>query len=987
MDIGFVTSGLQFSGNSLATRAMGGAETALISMARCFAARGHNVKVFCECDDPGFHDGVQYNHRSQFITQSAVMPFDVLIASRWPTFLAGPSIAGLRVLWLHDMPADMKEMMPTLWQTDLLLGLSKFHIDKYVAAEEGLAPHFWQTRNGIDLELIKANIKPKVKNKVIFTSRPERGLHYLLGEILPRLISAEPSIKLHFCTYDLAGAMELPEDVKHIHDTCERLAAKYPSNAISMGNLPKAELYQQMSSAELLLYSTDFPEISCLSLMESQACGTPAVTTDAFAISETLCSDAGIKLQGFPRDKGYVDKFVVETLRLLNEPTLYAEKAAAGKKWIEDQRYTWTQIAEDWEKKFEEMFAVRMENKPAICQEMRRTHNLVAAEIMANKHGLTAEAEEAKQEISELSNRDYDPGDVVNRYAMAKDKFFKTMQLIDMHREQRPVTSFLEYNCDDVSLGIAFKARNRDARVVLLAEDAEIADRLLMYAEQSGVEVEVTQEVASGDQFDVVHIGNHICMQRDPQSFLDRVMSRYLVDNGTLSFSSVFGDERQRLGEPARYLWNFDAGDLNAMFVSEGNCFNLAFHDGRKRPVYEHIHGCWLGVLDKTNKLGKVPIADKFDRRTRPYQKLAVVMIAKDEEEWMPVSLGSIKNIADRICVVDTGSSDGTIEVARNYGAEIIEEPFDNFSSSRNTSIDMAKGADWLLQLDADEKLVYPHMARKYLHTTIFESFIIRQNQLILDSDTSAHDIPIRLWKNREHYRFTGLIHEHVENVLEKPFDDEVLPCLILPDVDIAHYGYTTENDRRWKCSRRNMALLVRDIEENAPKGRMLTWALVVRDFINVVKWRIEKQGRPEFGSYEHEMLQACVTVYHHYFADGVHKYSEIAHAAYQDALTILGACGLGYGEIAHPPFQMHFALGGGVGGFDPKKQVEPESVWFLSEEEFQNFLTNRGARLIVGMGINTMENCKEALTFKKPENLLSFPDVAGLLKRAVHEI
>jgi len=61
--------------------------------------------------------------------------------------------------------------------------------------------------------------------------------------------------------------------------------------------------------------------------------------------------------------------------------------------------------------------------------------------------------------------------------------------------------------------------------------------------------------------------------------------------------------------------------------------------------------------------------------------------------------------------------------------------------------------------------------------------------------------------------------------------------------------------------------------------------------------------------------------------------------------------------------------------------------VWFLSEEEFQNFLTNRGARLIVGMGINTMENCKEALTFKKPENLLSFPDVAGLLKRAVHEI
>jgi hypothetical protein len=183
------------------------------------------------------------------------------------------------------------------------------------------------------------------------------------------------------------------------------------------------------------------------------------------------------------------------------------------------------------------------------------------------------------------------------------------------------------------------------------------------------------------------------------------------------------------------------------------------------------------------------------------------------------------------------------------------------------------------------------------------------------------------------------------------------------------------------------MNLLVRDISESAPKGRMLTWALVLRDFINIVKWRLEKQGKVEQGSYEHELLQACITVYHHYFSDGTHKYAEIAHSCYQDALMILGACSLCYGDLIHPPFEVRFALSGGVGGYDPKKTVEPESVWFLSEEEFQNFMTNRGARLITGLGVNTEENCQEALTFKKPKNLLPLPDAAGLLKRAVHEI
>ncbi|MMZ54370.1 SPBc2 prophage-derived glycosyltransferase SunS [compost metagenome] len=84
---------------------------------------------------------------------------------------------------------------------------------------------------------------------------------------------------------------------------------------------------------------------------------------------------------------------------------------------------------------------------------------------------------------------------------------------------------------------------------------------------------------------------------------------------------------------------------------------------------------------------------------------LSVCMIVKDEEALLPRCLDSVRNIADEIIIVDTGSSDRTKEIAREYTDLIFDYEWSNdFAAARNESIRFATGK-WVLVLDADEYL------------------------------------------------------------------------------------------------------------------------------------------------------------------------------------------------------------------------------------------------------------------------------------------
>jgi glycosyltransferase involved in cell wall biosynthesis len=88
--------------------------------------------------------------------------------------------------------------------------------------------------------------------------------------------------------------------------------------------------------------------------------------------------------------------------------------------------------------------------------------------------------------------------------------------------------------------------------------------------------------------------------------------------------------------------------------------------------------------------------------------KLSVVLITQNEETNLPRTLESVQPLVrdgrGEIIVVDSGSTDRTLEIARSFGAKIFPEPWKGFAAQKNSAIDKASG-EWVLQLDADEAL------------------------------------------------------------------------------------------------------------------------------------------------------------------------------------------------------------------------------------------------------------------------------------------
>ncbi len=95
----------------------------------------------------------------------------------------------------------------------------------------------------------------------------------------------------------------------------------------------------------------------------------------------------------------------------------------------------------------------------------------------------------------------------------------------------------------------------------------------------------------------------------------------------------------------------------------------------------------------------------KRKKKTRTAERIALCMIVKDEEANLERCLKSVRGLVSEINIVDTGSADDTVRIAKRLGADIREEQWnDDFSHARNISLGMAR-ADWILALDADEVL------------------------------------------------------------------------------------------------------------------------------------------------------------------------------------------------------------------------------------------------------------------------------------------
>jgi glycosyltransferase involved in cell wall biosynthesis len=86
-----------------------------------------------------------------------------------------------------------------------------------------------------------------------------------------------------------------------------------------------------------------------------------------------------------------------------------------------------------------------------------------------------------------------------------------------------------------------------------------------------------------------------------------------------------------------------------------------------------------------------------------PPERISACLIAQDEQARIAAALASVA-FCDETIVVDGGSSDNTVEIARAAGAWVIENPWPGFAAQRNVALDAASG-DWVIEIDADERV------------------------------------------------------------------------------------------------------------------------------------------------------------------------------------------------------------------------------------------------------------------------------------------
>ncbi|MDR1110418.1 MAG: glycosyltransferase family 4 protein [Deltaproteobacteria bacterium] len=349
--VGFFTDGVPFEGDALRHGAIGGAETAFIQMARAVARLGHEVLAINNCREPAVHDLVGYHPFRKSLKLLAHKSFDIMVVSRFFGFFSLPIKSRLKILWNHDTLDNPQALRAIHDEIDLCLVLSEFHRDNYLTRLPQLDERTVVTRNGLDFDLLDRASEgtSKVPGKLIYSSRPERGLKVLLEDIWPRLSQARPGLRLHLCGYQIDQSLA-DGSLSGLYDYLSLLVSRDPG-IVDLGPLPKNDYYRHLAEAEMMLYPSTFPEVSCLAVLEAQALGTAVLTTDNFALSESVVIP-DFKIPGRPISTVYREMYVDRALRLLDDRDL-REGLASQAKAVIRSRYGWDMVAGEWLRIFE----------------------------------------------------------------------------------------------------------------------------------------------------------------------------------------------------------------------------------------------------------------------------------------------------------------------------------------------------------------------------------------------------------------------------------------------------------------------------------------------------------------------------------------------------------------------------------------------------------------------------------------------------------
>jgi glycosyltransferase involved in cell wall biosynthesis len=331
------SDGMPFNGDTLKTESLGGTETAALQAAEMFAQYGHEVTILTNTNKPGNYNGVEYRNVNEFNKYFLEEPHDISLILRHPQLFAQPHNSQLNILWQHDLAFinDRETFLSNVWDIDDIWCQSNFHKKQYHEISGLPQDAFWVAGSAIDPSLLPKEMIERNSKKLVYTSRPERGLETLITNIMPRLLEYDRELELHITTY--AGfAPQILSLISKLKD----VSTPYKNNIVWHEPMTKKELYKLFKSAYLYLYPVtqfddrigNFEETYCLSADEAMVCGLPFISRPLGAIPETLHQDAGILIDGFGsnKDDDFCTAFSNEVIEVLKDRNKWNQMSEVG---------------------------------------------------------------------------------------------------------------------------------------------------------------------------------------------------------------------------------------------------------------------------------------------------------------------------------------------------------------------------------------------------------------------------------------------------------------------------------------------------------------------------------------------------------------------------------------------------------------------------------------------------------------------------------
>ena len=224
---------------------------------------------------------------------------------------------------------------------------------------------------------------------------------------------------------------------------------------------------------------------------------------------------------------------------------------------------------------------------------------------------------------------------------------------------------------------------------------------------------------------------------------------------------------------------------------------------------------------------------------------LSICMIIKNEKRCLERCLKSLTPLREQLncelIITDTGSTDGSIQIAKKYADKFISFIWCNdFSAARNVGLEQAQG-EWIMVIDADEELVedVSHLVEFFTSEqrhqyygcflkkkNCFEAEICNRCESLKDyKGVSSDFLDYRVFRADYNPRYIGIIHEYV------PYRE---PTYSFQNYVLYHDGYAFEDEtKRKQKKQRNAALLQKQIKQNMHDLRAIVHILVEEDVIN----------------------------------------------------------------------------------------------------------------------------------------------------------